>query len=98
MPAPSGECLTLEGSHELLVLGPVIPAAFHSGPREMPAGIEGWLPEIVLTGLCVSRTHKQGCPVSMLQARQLLSGPVPFLLFSEEEQSAPTAASVLTPF
>lgn len=38
----------LGGSRELLVLGPVFPAAFHSGPREMPAGIEGWLPEIVL--------------------------------------------------
>ena len=55
-------------------------------------------PPEFLTGLCVSQTHEQGCPVGMLQARQLLSGPVPFLLFSEEEQSAPTAASVLTPF
>lgn len=37
----------------------------------------------------VSQTHDQGCPVSLLQAQQLLSGLVPFLLFSEEEQRAP---------
>ena len=39
-----------------------------------------------------------GVPSQHAPGQQLLSGPVPFLLFSEEEQSAPTAASVLTPF
>lgn len=48
MTAPSGECLMLEGSRELLTLGPLFPAAFPSGPREMPAGTEVRLSEIAV--------------------------------------------------